>query len=90
MTKRKTKGIGAVVANRRRLYIAVEGGIVQSVSSPRPDTASDLRVTVIDYDTEGMDQEALISVKQDDGSVELASVRDLKIGRTAIVLRRHR
>ena len=90
MSKRKTKGTRAVVAKPRCLYIAVEGGIVQSVSSPRPDELRDLRVTLIDYDTDGMDQENLSRVKQADGREELARVRDLPIGRTAIVLGCHR
>lgn len=55
------------------LAIVLEGGLVQAVVSDRPD-AIRMNVRVIDYDTDGADDDRLSEVPQGDGSVCYAFV----------------
>jgi len=48
---------------RTRIVVHLEGGLVQSVSSNSP---IDAEVVVIDYDTEGAEQEEIHRVPQSD------------------------
>lgn len=56
-----------------RLAVVIEGGLVQSVVTDQLDCFSPyLEVQVIDYDTDGVDDEDLILVPQGDGSTSEA------------------
>jgi hypothetical protein len=55
------------------LYVAVEGGIVQSIASNDPKLVG-LRVFVVDYDTEGNDECELVQVRQQDNEFSEALV----------------
>lgn len=56
-----------------RLAVVIEGGLVQAVVTDQLDCFSPyLEVQVIDYDTDGVDDEDLILVPQGDGSTSEA------------------
>ena len=48
-----------------RVVVTVENGVVQSVVADRPD---ELDVVVLDYDTQGADEDAIEYILQPDGS----------------------
>jgi len=48
-----------------RVVVTVEGGVVQSVVADRPE---ELDVVVLDYDTQGADEDAIEYIAQPDGS----------------------
>jgi hypothetical protein len=54
--------------------ITLEGGVIQSIFSPKPELCP--TVYVIDYDTDGADESELVQVPQDDGSTIAAFVTD--------------
>jgi hypothetical protein len=54
---------GEAVTNR--VVVTVEGGVVQSVVADRPD---ELDVVVLDYDTQGADEDGIEYITQPDGS----------------------
>jgi len=56
-----------------RLVVHVEGGAVQSVLSER-DAGTDVDVYILDYDTDGISDNALTGITQSDGSVSEAIV----------------
>jgi ParB-like chromosome segregation protein Spo0J len=50
----------------RRIAIVLEGGMIQSVITDDP-SLRDVDVMVIDYDTDGADEQSIIHVPQPDG-----------------------
>lgn len=68
-----------------QLAVVLEGGVVQSIVSDRPDEVN-ADVMVIDYDTEGSDEEGKSYVRQDDGSYAEAWVYSHGIGKATIGL----
>ena len=48
-----------------RVVVTVEGGVVQSVVADRPD---ELDIVVLDYDTQGADEDGIEYITQPDGS----------------------
>ena len=57
--------------------VILEGGLVQSIVSDRPGDIQPMNLMVLDYDTEGADEEELLQVPQKDGSVSTATGRYL-------------
>ncbi|HEY6874194.1 MAG TPA: hypothetical protein VI298_15830 [Geobacteraceae bacterium] len=57
--------------------VILEGGLVQCVVSDRPNAIQPMNLMVLDYDTEGADEEELLQVPQKDGSVSTATGRYL-------------
>lgn len=53
--------------------IVLEGGLVQSVVSDYPNLLPSMNLLVLDYDTEGADQEELLQVPQPDGTLSEAT-----------------
>ncbi len=53
--------------NTKRIAVALEGGLVSAVVSDDPSLIG-IIVWVINYDTEGADENEIIQVKQHDGS----------------------
>lgn len=70
-----------VVSQRRQepptVAVILEGGLVQCVVSDRPKDIQPMNLMVLDYDTEGADEEELLQVSQKDGSVSTATGRYL-------------
>ena len=66
-----------------RVAVMVEGGLVQDVVADRPD---ELRVAVVDYDTEGCDAADLTSLAQPMGRSTPACVREVVAEPAAILL----
>ena len=70
-----------VVSQRRQepptVAVILEGGLVQCVVSDRPNDIQPINLMVLDYDTEGEDEEELLQVSQKDGSVSTATGRYL-------------
>ena len=70
-----------VVSERRQepptVAVILEGGLVQCVVSDRPNDIQPMNLMVLDYDTEGADEEELLQVPQKDGSVSTATGRYL-------------
>lgn len=68
-----------VLSDRRHepLTVAVilEGGLVQCIVSDRPNDIQPMNLMVLDYDTEGVDEEELLQVPQKDGSISTATGR---------------
>lgn len=50
-----------------RIYVHLEGGLVQDIVSPTPGFFGDVQFFVVDYDTEGGDDDEQGFVKQADG-----------------------
>lgn len=67
------------------IYIALEGGIVQSVCTDEPDMIGK-RIVLVDYDTEGADESELTCVKQPDGELVLAFVQPITITEAQIIV----
>lgn len=61
--------------NPIRIAIIMEGGIVQAVLTDASQASIPLDVTIVDYDTEGVPDEELSAVRQDDKSFARAIVR---------------
>lgn len=57
--------------------IILEGGLVQCIVSDRPGNLPPMNIMVLDYDTEGADEEELLQVPRMDGSVATATGRYL-------------
>jgi len=57
--------------------IILEGGLVQCIVSDRPDDIQPMNLLLLDYDTEGADEDELLQVPQKDGSVSTATGRYL-------------
>jgi len=55
--------------------IILEGALVQCVVSDRPAAIQPMNLLVIDYDTDGVDEELLLRVPQKDGSISTATGR---------------
>jgi hypothetical protein len=55
--------------------VILEGGLVQCIVSNYPGNLPPMNVMVLDYDTEGADEEELLQVPQKDGSVSTATGR---------------
>jgi len=66
--------------------IILEGGLVQCVVSDRPDDIQPMNLMVLDYDTEGADEDELLQVPQKDGSVSTATGRYLGFDQAEIGL----
>ena len=70
-----------VLSERRHepptVAVILEGGLVQSIVSDRPKDIQTMNLMVIDYDTDGADEEELLQVPQKDGSVSTATGRYL-------------
>ena len=70
-----------VVSQRRQepptVAVILEGGLVQCIVSDRPNDIQPMNLMVLDYDTEGADEEELLQVPQKDGSVSTATGRYL-------------
>lgn len=60
-----------------RIAIIVEGGFVQSVVTDDPDLARKLQIAIVDYDTDGADDDDIVSVKQSDGTEADAAVHPM-------------
>ncbi len=73
--------VRSVLADRHMepptVAVILEGGLVQSVVSDRPNDIQPINLMVLDYDTEGADEEELLQVPQKDGSVSTATGRYL-------------
>ncbi len=54
------------------IAIVMEGGLVQCVVTNNPKLKGKFDIITIDYDTEGVDEEDIINVPQDDGSTSRA------------------
>ena len=61
------------------IVIAIEGGLVQGVSSDDP-AEQGKEVVVIDYDAEGADQEEVHQVPQGDGKTQDATIDRREVG----------
>jgi hypothetical protein len=59
------------------MAIILEGGLVQCIVSDHPGNFPPMNFMVLDYDTEGADEEELLQVPQKDGSVSTATGRYL-------------
>lgn len=70
--------------DRGKLAVIVEGGVVQAIVSDGPLTGMD--VTIIDYDAEGVDAEALTPIDQGGGSTMDALVRTETITKAEVVV----
>lgn len=46
------------------LFVTIEGGICQGVCSPTPEALKNVKVVLIDYDTDGAEPGDLTPVKQ--------------------------
>lgn len=68
------------------IAIILEGGLVQCVVSDHPGNIPPMNVMVLDYDTEGADEEELLRVLQKDGSVSAATGRYLSFDQADIDL----
>lgn len=62
------------------IVIAVEGGLVQSVSSDDPAQVGKV-VVVVDYDAEGADAEEIEQIPQGEGGTSDAVISRQEIGR---------
>jgi hypothetical protein len=60
--------------------------LVQCIVSDRPDDIQPLNLMVLDYDTEGADEEELLQVPQKDGSVSTATGRYLGFDQATVGL----
>jgi len=77
-------GVLAYLLTRsNRVAVMVEGGLVQAIVADRPDQ---LRVAVVDYDTEGCDAADLTSLAQPAGRSTPACVREMVVEPAAISL----
>jgi hypothetical protein len=63
------------------IVIAIDGGLVQSVSSDDPRLVGEA-VAVVDYDAEGADPEEVVKVPQGEGDTEDAAVSFQEVGAT--------
>lgn len=68
-----------------QVAVVLEGGVVQSIVSDRPDEVN-ADVVIIDYDTDGMEDEYKSYVRQDSGTYAEANVYSLGVGKAAIGL----
>ena len=59
---------------------------MQCVVSDRPDDIQPMNLMVLDYDTEGADEDELLQVPQKDGSVSTATGRYLGLDQAEIGL----
>jgi hypothetical protein len=79
-----------VLSERRQkpptVAIILEGGLVQCIVSDRPNGIQPMNLMVLDYDTEGADEEELLQVLQKDGSVSSATGRYLDFDKADIGL----
>ncbi|BDV41547.1 hypothetical protein GURASL_04700 [Geotalea uraniireducens] len=68
-----------VLSDRRHepptVAVILEGGLVQCIVSDRPNDIQSMNLMVLDYDTEGADEEELLQVPQKDGSISTATGR---------------
>lgn len=71
-------------APKPTIAIVLDGGLVQSVVSDRPEHFGGVTIKVIDYDTDGANWNDLHAVPQEDGTLEAAYVHDEEVGRVAI------
>ena len=62
----------------QRLVIAIEGGMVSSVCT-RDESLLGVAVTLIDYDTDGIEPDRLTDVLQPDGSSVRALIQDTEV-----------
>lgn len=79
-------GIGSADndVDESRVAIILEGGLVQQVVATGALIGHE--VTVIDYDTEGAQEDSLTDIDQGDGSLVTASVRTIEITEAGIVI----
>lgn len=75
--------VDALADDRPEIAIVVERGVVLSVESDRADEIN-ADVLVIDYDTQGADEDDLPDVLQDDGSHRKAFVSSFCVAQSAI------
>jgi hypothetical protein len=79
-----------VVSERRQepptVAVILEGGLVQSVVSDRPNEIQPINLMVLDYNTEGADEDELLQVPQKDGSFSTATGRYLGFEKASIGL----
>lgn len=68
------------------LAVILEGGMVSDIVCDRPDALPGLDVVVIDYDTDGVDEDALSYVRQNDGTWSDAIVHHESVSRATIGL----
>ena len=73
-------------AKRPTLAVVLEGGLVQSIVSDQPDNMPIGEVMVIDYDTEGAEDERIFCVPHGDGTSVDAVVHTLSVGQAEIDL----
>lgn len=66
-------------SKRPKVAIVLEGGIVQAIVSDQPEQV-DVDFTVIDYDTDGVDEAELVAVPQSDGYLSQALAYDPGFG----------
>ncbi|CCG43218.1 hypothetical protein [Magnetospirillum molischianum] len=78
--------IASMLESNTRLAIVIEGGVVQAVVSDAPETLGGLDIAVIDYDTDGMDDDQIVQVIQSDGSTASADVTHPSITKAEIGL----
>lgn len=68
-----------VLSERRQepptVAVILEGGLVQCIVSDRPNDIQPMNLMVLDYDTDGVDEEELLRVPQRDGSISTATGR---------------
>ena len=65
------------------IYVTVEGGLVTSVCTDE-EMLIDHHVVIVDYDTEGADEDELSDVVQEDGEISEAFVRLDSVERVGI------
>ena len=57
------------------IAVILEGGLVQYIICDHPGNLPPLKVVVLDYDSEGVDEDELLEVSQGDGSLSRATGR---------------
>lgn len=69
---------------KRDLAVVIDGGLVQAIISNGDDIGR--TVTVIDYDTEGAEDDEVVEVEQGDGNTVSAFVAHWKVTKSLIVI----
>ena len=69
-----------------KLYIVVEGEMIQEVVSDRPEQLRDLEVVVVDYDRAAVENGHVVRVRQRTGRNAPAAVRKLSVRKADITV----
>ena len=69
-----------------KVAVVLEGGLVQCLTSDRPNDVPPITFMVIDYDTDGATQEETVKVPQGSGEISEAFARVEELGQAEIDL----